>query len=639
MTDNVRGSALSPLAKAAAGNTLTIVDVPNVPGGTKKIDVEDINPNIEITAEEIAASVTPTNLLFDPGDPRRQGVTFDGVTDDQAAWQRTLDVKGHILPVAGSTVVGAQLVIKSNTLLELDPECIMRRSWAGTNGQRPENATIKNENAPTSAQITVDPGPLVPSTFDTDIRISGGQWGHLDDDPVTYRGTHIALIAVRGGSLQTTFKTQRSEWCTVLWIEDFDIPWLQFNVAEGGANVSNDALHIIAWKNVTVGRVNGGSDDDLVVLGSNTNLAGDGITIDSINGNSNSNALRIVQSRNGVTAGFGDPTEELKNISVGKIAGDFAAKRSGICYLDITGHSVTNLFKNISVGQVNVNFSGTVDGSNVFPFRFEAGVGVHLGICEVTGTPIRDIIQASDVVGLTFERLDSPAPTKSGERIADLTNITGFKFGGGNVACNAQAGFKLNNVTDAQIRANITEVEDSFAGIILQGTSDCVVLPGTKITRKSGETTAKGIRSDSGATNTSLIVEGVDLVDIDSTIELATFPTNFKQSNNLGHDFDTWTNSDTTPNVAAFDKFFTGTTGVTVTQFDNGYTGQKIEVISKGATVYDTSTASRLIGSSVDITTASGDITMWICETGGTSSSVWRLMGFVDVSVDNSAGA
>ena len=49
--------------------------------------------------------------------------------------------------------------------------------------------------------------------------------------------------------------------------------------------------------------------------------------------------------------------------------------------------------------------------------------------------------------------------------------------------------------------------------------------------------------------------------------------------------------------------------------------------------------ATRLIGSSVDITTASGDVTEWVCEVGGTSSSVWRLVAFVDVSVDNSAGA
>lgn len=103
--------------------------------------------------------------------------------------------------------------------------------------------------------------------------------------------------------------------------------------------------------------------------------------------------------------------------------------------------------------------------------------------------------------------------------------------------------------------------------------------------------------------------------------------------------FVTLVSADTTPSVLNGKTFFTNATGVTITRFDDGYGGQEITLISKGATVYDTSTASRLIGSSVDITTASGDVTLWICETGGTTASVWRLKGFVDVSVDNSTGA
>lgn len=98
----------------------------------------------------------------------------------------------------------------------------------------------------------------------------------------------------------------------------------------------------------------------------------------------------------------------------------------------------------------------------------------------------------------------------------------------------------------------------------------------------------------------------------------------------------TFTDSDTTPDVSASNVFNTNTSGVTISQFDNGIAGQHLILISKGAIVFDTSTATRLIGSSVDITTASGDTTMWVCETGGTSSSVWRLLSWIDVSKDNS---
>ena len=105
---------------------------------------------------------------------------------------------------------------------------------------------------------------------------------------------------------------------------------------------------------------------------------------------------------------------------------------------------------------------------------------------------------------------------------------------------------------------------------------------------------------------------------------------------NIGEAVVTFTDSDTTPTVALSSAFLTNTTGVTISRFDDGVAGQEITIISKGAIVFDTSPADRLIGSSVDITTASGDVTHWICETGGTASSVWRLIGWTDVSADNS---
>lgn len=102
--------------------------------------------------------------------------------------------------------------------------------------------------------------------------------------------------------------------------------------------------------------------------------------------------------------------------------------------------------------------------------------------------------------------------------------------------------------------------------------------------------------------------------------------------------FMTFASGDTTPNVGdgQGNTFLSNATGVTITRFDDGDIGQLIYIISKGVTVYDTSTATRLIGSSVDITTADGDTSMWICEVAGTTSSVWRLLSWIDVSIDNS---
>ena len=93
--------------------------------------------------------------------------------------------------------------------------------------------------------------------------------------------------------------------------------------------------------------------------------------------------------------------------------------------------------------------------------------------------------------------------------------------------------------------------------------------------------------------------------------------------------------SDATPSIAYGKVFETGTVTDTITDFDDGYPSQEITVISKAAITYDT-TSSSLNGSSADIVTADGDVTIWVMDDDGTN---WRLKGFVDASVDNSGGA
>jgi hypothetical protein len=93
--------------------------------------------------------------------------------------------------------------------------------------------------------------------------------------------------------------------------------------------------------------------------------------------------------------------------------------------------------------------------------------------------------------------------------------------------------------------------------------------------------------------------------------------------------------ADATPDVSGHSYFLTGGAD-TYTDFDAGsgslQTGHIIFVKSAHAAVFDT-TSSGLKGSSVDITTASGDLTSWIYD--GTD---WILTQFTDVSADNSGG-
>ena len=93
--------------------------------------------------------------------------------------------------------------------------------------------------------------------------------------------------------------------------------------------------------------------------------------------------------------------------------------------------------------------------------------------------------------------------------------------------------------------------------------------------------------------------------------------------------FVTMAESDTSPDVSGGNVFKSHSTGVTIDQFDGGVCGQIITIISGGETVYDV-TSSELNGGDTNITTAAGDVTMWVCE----SATDWHLLSWMDLSED-----
>lgn len=99
------------------------------------------------------------------------------------------------------------------------------------------------------------------------------------------------------------------------------------------------------------------------------------------------------------------------------------------------------------------------------------------------------------------------------------------------------------------------------------------------------------------------------------------------------------TGADATPDVSG-KTFFTTGGADTYTGFDCGSgapdVGQIVYVLSAHAAVFDTTASGAaypFVGSSVDITTAAGDITVWIFD--GTS---FVLIQFTDISANNSTG-
>ena len=93
--------------------------------------------------------------------------------------------------------------------------------------------------------------------------------------------------------------------------------------------------------------------------------------------------------------------------------------------------------------------------------------------------------------------------------------------------------------------------------------------------------------------------------------------------------------TDGTPSVLTGSKFTTADT-TKITDFDDGYAGKIITVLSKHTMTFDTTTAQdadhNLDGSAGDIVTATGDITVWLCEDGTT----WHFISGNDASADNS---
>ena len=101
--------------------------------------------------------------------------------------------------------------------------------------------------------------------------------------------------------------------------------------------------------------------------------------------------------------------------------------------------------------------------------------------------------------------------------------------------------------------------------------------------------------------------------------------------------FVTMGEGDTSPDVSTGNIFKTHSAAVTIDQFDGGVCGQIITIISGGATVYDVTDAegaNELKGGTTDITTAAGDVTVWVCE----SATVWHLISWMDLSSDLSSG-
>ena len=465
------------------------------------------------------------------------GAVGDGVTDDTAAIQAALNITGKILIPKGSYKTTSQLIIKSNTHLLLDKNAIILRAWSGGAGVRPDNCTIKNENALSNSQLTVDPGPAVISTFDTNIHIEGGQWGHLNNDSTTYNGTHIGLIGVRYGSFTNSqFNTQAGEWNSQLWVENFNVSNIQVNTfLNDGTTIFNDGIHVIGGKHISISDIFGGTDDDLIALGDNRNIPISDVSINNVVCNTGRYPVRFIQIRGGSTSGFAAPTSLIERISVSNISGICGITNNGFMQFEIDGHTTYDLFKDISVENVNLKIGSSLNPSARRGLDILGGSRLSFSNLSLM-SPVRDTVVASNANDLKFSNCYFDAPSQASDYSFKITSCNNVSVVNTQIVVDDFHAARIDNTTDALFSNCFFEgIGGNTAGLLITNTSNATVT-GCKFVEKSGESNSQGIRTLSGATIASLTITGCDFTGVDNATELTTTPTKYKAEANNGED-------------------------------------------------------------------------------------------------------
>lgn len=349
-----------------------------------------------------------------------------------------------------------------------------------------------------------------------------------------------------------------------------------------------------------------GTGDDTIILLSDAG----GIDVDaakSINIASSENttdAIRLNASAGGIDIdSAGGSAEDIDvNSAAGSIriqanedVADSVYIRAATGGIDVFADGASA--KDIDVNCVNgsTNISGGEDVANAVVLRTTAG-GIDI---DATGEAAQDI----DV-----NNTGGSVRIQATEDVADAVYIRA-SAGGIEIYADGAAARDVN-VTCDNGSINVTSTEDAAAAVYLHangGTSETV-----KIHADQGDTTTSvNIVSDAG---------GVTLNGAKGVIVASSLVMNAVQ---------TFTDTDTTPDVGGYTYWNTNTTGATITDFDgaNLQTGQLLIVESKGAIVYDVTGNAEMEGGTTDLTTADGDMTYWIY-----NGTEWKLLFFMDMS-------
>ena len=529
------------------------------------------------------------------------GIVGDGVADDTTAFNtcRTAAraIGAHILIPAGVDVrVTSQIIVYDNEVWQLDGNII--RDWTTAAADKYDKATIRNERALTFGTYAIDPGPYIPVSRNTGIKILGT--GEIKNsaaviaaiDPTVgpYAGPHLLFHAsdnMHFGPI--TLRGPCADWATMIWGDN--IHYDNTKVRDQ-ALVFEDGFHIMGGSGHT-GTVDAESGDESLALGTNYNIGISAVSMTVLADSAEGYAVKLVMNREGSTSAFGATTEKIKNIYINAV-GTAGATRNGLVQVNVDATNA--VYDSVEDVTLDINLSrgaGTHLGVNAYGIIMNGGKNIKMR--GSIGGYLRSAILAHDISSVDFD-LDIAAPEVAGYDTVNITDGADVMIGGTIESSSDLDGIELTDTT-AVVTATIKEIATSAAGITANGAS--VVRFNGKCNKATGATGTRGIGVNSTSSEIYIGNES-DLSGVDRAVEFTVDPAVYRSgyAKGLARDRTIASGNITLQGETEVSTLGEGGASDTISVLTNGQKGQTL-TLRNGEAVPGTVTISVVTGGNI----------------------------------------
>jgi polygalacturonase len=497
----------------------------------------------------IATGSTTSRLLADRWgeikNVKDYGATGDGSVDDAAAIQLALNAArlaggGRVFIGDGTYRLDSQLTIGNDTHLDMMPGAILKRNWVGVVGSKPDNATLKNYDAPAGGSFYVDPGPFVPSTYNTGIKITGGEFTVVNS---TKTGSHVALYAVRNSSIRNCrFTGVEQDWNVALFGDYINVEGLDI---DSGDVVWEDGIHVLGGSHIRISNCRIKCGDDAIAIINHLNLSISDVTVSNCTVESNEgHAIRIGQTRTGLTAAYADPTNKVERIAIRGIDGIAGTDKNGLILIEHKNVTAKNLVRDVTISDVSLEHgtlaaaprSGT-SGSGDWGVDLDGGLRITMSNVNLS-KPIRSgfRIVGADNVSLLGCRVHSQQSTEAGYNPIDATDCENLAVANCDLEYDQHHIIVLDGCTNSIISGNrLGSIKASHAGVLLDNVTVRTTVSGNTFT---GATDSQGVRVLHASVE-SLVISGNNFGNVTAPILLSATPSQLEIKANVSEAFAT----------------------------------------------------------------------------------------------------